>query len=171
MAAGYKMSVKLPVRDLFGDISSEHGNVHFSSSNDEWSTPQDIFESLHKTYNFTLDPCSNGNAKCENHFSIADNGLVRPWAPHTVFMNPPYSQIGKWMAKAWEESTKGAVVVSLIPSRTDTKWWHSYVMQGEIQFIRGRLKFGDAKHGAPFPSAIVVFDHHRAVTTHTKEQA
>ena len=70
-------------------------------------------------------------------------------------MNPPYGrEIGRWMKKASEAS---ATVVCLVPARTDTAWWHDYAMQGEIEFLRGRLKFGDSKNSAPFPSAIVVF--------------
>ena len=74
-------------------------------------------------------------------------------------MNPPYGRvIGHWMKKAYEESLSGAKVVCLVPSRTDTAWWHDYAMKGQIEFIRGRLKFGDAKNSAPFPSAIVIFE-------------
>jgi hypothetical protein len=70
-------------------------------------------------------------------------------------MNPPYGRdIGKWMKKASESD---ATVVCLVPARTDTKWWHDYAMKGEITFIRGRLKFGNAVNSAPFPSAVVVF--------------
>ena len=73
-------------------------------------------------------------------------------------MNPPYGrEISKWMKKAWKESKKGTLVVCLIPSRTDTKWWHEYAQRGDVKFIRGRLKFGNSKNSAPFPSAIVVF--------------
>ncbi len=73
-------------------------------------------------------------------------------------MNPPYGrEIKKWMEKAYLESTKGAVVVCLVPARTDTAWWHDYAMLGKVRFIRGRLKFSGAKHSAPFPSAVVVF--------------
>jgi len=47
----------------------------------------------------------------------------------------------------------------LIPSRTDTKYWHDYIMKAdEIRFIKGRLKFGNAKNSAPFPSCVVVFN-------------
>jgi site-specific DNA-methyltransferase (adenine-specific) len=50
----------------------------------------------------------------------------------------------------------------LIPARTDTRYWHDYVMKAaEIHFVKGRLKFGDSKNSAPFPSAVVVFDHNR----------
>lgn len=51
----------------------------------------------------------------------------------------------------------GATVVCLLPARTDTRWWHSYCAKGEIHFVPGRLKFGNAKHSAPFPCAVVVF--------------
>ena len=74
-------------------------------------------------------------------------------------MNPPYGrQIGRWMRKAYEESLQGALVVCLVPARTDTAWWHDYAAKGSVRFIRGRLKFGRAASSAPFPSALVVFE-------------
>jgi DNA modification methylase len=73
-------------------------------------------------------------------------------------MNPPYGrEIGKFIAKAYEQSLQGTTVVCLLPARTDTTWWHKYCMQGEIRFLKGRLKFGNSKNSAPFPSAIVIF--------------
>lgn len=76
-----------------------------------------------------------------------------------VFCNPPYSQISAWVKKAWEEATKpNTIVVLLIPARTDTKYFHGYIKdRSEIRFLKGRLKFGDSKNSAPFPSMIVVF--------------
>lgn len=62
------------------------------------------------------------------------------------------------MAKAFHESRReGTTVVCLVPARTDTAWWHNFAMRGEVRFIRGRLKFGNAKSNAPFPSALVIF--------------
>ena len=74
-------------------------------------------------------------------------------------MNPPYGrEITKWMQKAYESSRQGVTVVCLVPSRTDTKWWHDYVMfADEIRFVKGRLKFDGHKNSAPFPSAVVIF--------------
>lgn len=76
-----------------------------------------------------------------------------------VFCNPPYSQISKWVEKAFEEGHKpNTLVVLLIPSRTDTKYFHDYILhRAEIRYIKGRLKFGDQKNSAPFPSMIVIF--------------
>ena len=132
--------------------------VMFSSQDDVWSTPQWLYDSLHKEFGFTLDPCSDGNnAKCKNFFTLQDNGLLKDWGIETVFMNPPYSQCADWMRKAYGSAQEGATVVCLVPSRTDTDWWHKYAMKGEIRFLKGRLKFGTADNSAPFPSAIIVF--------------
>lgn len=125
---------------------------------DVWSTPQWLFDALDKEFGFTLDPCSDGtNAKCENFYTPKENALLRDWKTETVFMNPPYSECEDWMRKAYGAALEGATVVCLVPSRTDTNWWHEYAMKGEIRLLRGRLKFGDCKDSAPFPSAVIVF--------------
>ena len=131
----------------------------FSSKTDDWATPQDFFDAWNALYDFELDVCANhDNAKCQNYFTIEEDGLQQDWEAKRCWMNPPYGrEIGKWMEKAYKESKKGATVVCLVPARTDTAWWHDYAMQGSITFIRGRLKFGDSKNSAPFPSAVVVF--------------
>ena len=136
---------------------SDLTDIMFSSETDEWSTPQWLYDALNKEFGFTLDPCSNGNAKCERFYVPADAPLNRDWGTETVFMNPPYSDVADWMRKAYGAAQEGATVVCLIPSRTDTDWWHRYAMKGEIRLLRGRLKFGDAVNSAPFPSAVVVF--------------
>ena len=133
----------------------------FSSKTDLWATPRDFFDRLNDEFRFTLDPCTNGvNAKCSKFYTEKENGLVQDWSGERVFMNPPYGRvIGDWIRKAYEEGAKeNTIVVALIPARTDTKYWHDYVMKAdEIRFVKGRLKFGDSKNAAPFPSAVVVF--------------
>ena len=133
-------------------------NVHFSSATDMWATPQDFFNKYNAIYNFEIDVCAiTDNAKCKKYFSPEDNGLMQEWRG-VCWMNPPYGRgIGEWMRKAYESSKQGAIVVCLVPARTDTAWWHDYAMKGNIEFIRGRLKFGGSKNSAPFPSAVVVF--------------
>ena len=133
-------------------------NVHFSSMTDLWSTPQNLFDKLNRIHGFMLDVCADDtNHKCSRYYTKEQNGLLMPWFG-VCWMNPPYGrEIGAWVKKAYESSLEGSKVVCLLPSRTDTKWWHDYCMKGNIEFIRGRLKFGDAKNSAPFPSAIVIF--------------
>lgn len=124
----------------------------------EWETPQWLFDMYNEDFQFEVDVCAlPENAKCKKYFTPTQDGLKQEWLG-VCWMNPPYGrEIKHWVRKAYESSQKGATVVCLLPSRTDTAWWHDYVMQGEITFLRGRLKFGNAKHGAPFPSAVVVF--------------
>jgi site-specific DNA-methyltransferase (adenine-specific) len=132
----------------------------FSSATDQWATPPLFFERWDGVFRFTLDVCADAsNAKCARYFTREQDGLHQAWAPEICWMNPPYGrEIGRWVRKAYEESHKGATVVCLLPARTDTAWWHDYVMKhASITFIRGRLKFGDAKSGAPFPSVIATF--------------
>jgi len=133
----------------------------FSHKSDEWSTPQALFDELNKEFHFTLDVCANfQNKKCDNFFDERRNGLIQSWGKAVCFMNPPYSKIADWMEKAYAESQSGATVVAIAPSRTDTRWFHKFCYRNpdcEIRFIKGRLRFGNSKNSAPFPSMILVF--------------
>ena len=135
-------------------------SVMFSSNSDEWATPANFFAKLNEEFHFTLDACATAeNHKCERYFTEQDDGLTQNWKGETVFCNPPYSKIAQWVKKAWKEGRKeGTTVVLLIPARTDTKYFHEYIYhKSEIRFIKGRLKFGNSKNSAPFPSMIVVY--------------
>ena len=133
----------------------------FSSKTDQWATPQDFFDKLDEEFHFTLDPCADEfNHKCNTYFTEADNGLTQSWLGHTVFCNPPYgSEIKAWVKKCHDESAENNItIVMLIPARTDTQYFHEYIYgKAEIRFIKGRLKFGNSKNSAPFPSMIVIF--------------
>lgn len=131
----------------------------FSSKSAEWETPQDFFDKLNAEFDFTLDVCaSEKNKKCSRYFSKEEDGLSKFWEG-VCFMNPPYGkEISKWIKKAYESAGDGTIVVGLLPARTDTKYFHEYVYhKAEIRFIRGRLKFGNSKNSAPFPSMIVIW--------------
>lgn len=132
--------------------------VHYSSATGEWATPQALFDVLDAEFHFELDVCAlPSSAKCARYFCPAHDGLAQEWTG-TIWMNSPYGrEIGKWLAKAREASKHGATVVCLVPARTDTAWWHDHCWDAEVRLLRGRVKFGTATSGAPFPSAVVVF--------------
>lgn len=140
----------------------EGGAAHMST-HDDWETPAALFEALNERYSFTLDPCATDeNAKCAKYYTAQDDGLSQSWAGEVVFCNPPYGrQIGRWVEKCAKEAAS-AVVVMLIPARTDTAYFHEFIYhQARIEFIRGRLKFerGGVPLGpAPFPSMLVYFN-------------
>lgn len=167
-------------------------DVHFSSDTVEWPTPDDLLAQVRKAYPITLDVCAtDANHKCPDYFTKEIDGLAQEWRG-VCWMNPPYGNpehpckskckkkkckkrghhcdkyvpgIRDWVRKAAESAdTLGSVVVTLLPSRTDTVWWHEFCepilrgkKPGEVIFLKGRLTFGDAETPAPFPSVIVVF--------------
>ena len=142
----------------------------FKTSNDDtWTTPRSFFDRYNSTFNFSLDAAAlqsstlvPSNWYGPDHPEQARRDAFRnDWASDsnggTVWLNPPYGRtIKDWVAKAEDESKKGCTVVLLVPSRTDTSWWHEHCIAYEIEFIRGRLKFGNQPNSAPFPSAVVV---------------
>ena len=135
-----------------------------TSGNDIWGTPQDFFDMLNAEFGFTLDPCAtHENAKCENYYTAEDDGLHQSWEG-AVFVNPPFSQLSHkpWAHKCWESAQKGATVVLLIPVRSDTRYWHNWVMRAsELRFVRGRVRFvredGQSGGTPPFPCVVAVF--------------
>lgn len=134
--------------------------VLFSSKKENWETPQQLFDELNKEFNFTVDVASDeNNYKVLKHYTKKEDGLQQNWENETVWCNPPYGrEIGKWIKKAFNSCR--ATTIMLIPARTDTKWFHEYIYKKnnvEIRFLKGRLKFGNSKNSAPFPSMIVIF--------------
>ena len=127
-------------------MKKEITELMFSKKTDHWSTPKDIYE-FYEIHNY-YDPCPL-NSKF--------NGL-KEIKRDKIFINPPYSDIKTWVDYSINQIDKGLsqIIVLLVPSRTDTKWFHKLLHYGvNIQFIKGRLKFGDQKNTAPFPSCFI----------------
>jgi site-specific DNA-methyltransferase (adenine-specific) len=135
-------------------------SVHYSSKSALWETPDDFYQRLYVEFGFTTDVAAlPTNTKCRSFYTPEMDGLAQDWRG-VLWLNPPYGrEISRWVAKAYQAAQEnGATVVCLLPARTDTKWWHTYVMRAaEIRFVRGRLKFSNAVSSAPFPSAVVIF--------------
>lgn len=153
---------------------------------DEWMTPIWLYELLHKEFHFTLDPAADEeSALCDFYFDKESNGLESDWFDN-VFVNPPYSQLRKWLTKGLYEANhnkKVRTVALLAPARTDTKAWWESARFGEVRFLPGRLRFrlnranqelvrlrnmervasgrpllDPEGTSAPFPSAVVIFN-------------
>lgn len=144
-------------------IARVRNDGRWHSRGSDWATPKELYEELDKEFHFTLDVCaSDWNTKHKNYFTEKDDALAKDWGNNICFMNPPYGKVlNDWMKKAFESSQNGSIVVCLVPSATDTTWWHNYAMLGEIRFLRGRPKFL-TKEGTwqqTFsPSVIVIFN-------------
>jgi phage N-6-adenine-methyltransferase len=145
------------VREVVDEKRADKMAVHYSSATDEWATPQDFYDAVNDEFGFDLDVCAlETSAKCDRYFTPDTDGLAQEWTG-TVWMNPPYGDVIKdWVAKAHQSALAGATVVCLVPARTDTAWFHDHCFPGEVRFIKGRLRFGQAEASAPFPSALVI---------------
>jgi phage N-6-adenine-methyltransferase len=131
----------------------------------EWGTPPAIYEALDVEFDFTLDAAASGsNAKHVRYVAKDTDALAISWQDERVFCNPPYGRALKaWCAKALQEATEhNALVVMLIPARTDVRWFHDIVLpHAEIRFIRGRLSYTrpgkTGRCNAPFASMVAIF--------------
>lgn len=146
--------------------------VMFGKATDEWETPQGTFDELNLEFGFDIDVAAAlANLKCWEYFDAEADALTRDWNIRKdgrthCWCNPPYSKCAEFVAKAAAEARKGVTTVMLIPSRTDTKYWHEFIWDREkhqprpgveVRFIKGRLKFGNSQNSAPFPSVVIVF--------------
>lgn len=132
-------------------------------SHDNWRTPTELFSVLDQEFRFGLDAAASvENALCPEFLTKQQNSLVRDWAADAVWCNPPYSLIGPFVQKAFEQSNEMRnTTVILIPAYTDPKYWSDYVMKAhEVRFLKGRLSFldedGMKKTSARFPSVLVI---------------
>lgn len=160
-------------------------NVVLAKGSDFWGTPLSIFEPYHQEFRFTID----ASADATNHLlsrwwgpgsTLGEDALTASWVGETCWLNPPYSRIRAFTEKArYEQIINGVTTVMLIPSRTDTRYWHDYIWdrscstwhQGiEGRFHKGRIKFWKTDEPdkqtqtAPFPSVFVIFRGHRRIS-------
>lgn len=143
--------------------------THASSVEDKWTTPRDFFQRYNDIFDFKLDAAALSNSTLvpgnwygpDHPDEERRDAFKRNWGSDSgggaVWLNPPYGRtISNWVHKADVESKSGVTIVCLVPSRTDTGWWHNSCIHHEIIFVRGRLKFGSHPSPAPFPSALVI---------------
>ena len=141
-------------------------NSRTEDSKDNYETPQYFFDILNNEFHFTLDVCADEyNHKLFRYYTIEDDGLKQDWSGEVCWCNPPFKHVKHWAKKCYEESKKpNTTVVMILPSRTETEYWHKYIMKSyEIRFCKGRVNFvlnGVVKKGVNFPLAIAIFREH-----------
>lgn len=143
----------------------------FRRASDEWMTPLALYLVYHQRYGFTIDGAATAeNTHCGRFWDATQDALAQSWANETVWLNPPYSRIAPFLAKARAEQASNATTVLLVPARTDTRWFHDHLWDrrthhwqtgvGPVEFLKGRVRFeragGAPAMGAPFPSMVVV---------------
>jgi len=138
---------------------------------DERETPNELFDPLNNEFHFDVDVAAmQSNAKLPKYFHITENGLKQDWAPMRCFMNPPYSDIPRWLDKATKEMNKGALIVGILPIDSSTRWFHDYIWDESInnwrdgikvRFPSRRFKFDKYTNSAKFATMIVIMNNER----------
>lgn len=139
------------------------------SERQDWGTPMAFMRYLEESFAFypTLDAAASAtNTKAGRYFSIVDDSLNQDWFGN-VWLNPPFgAELPKFLEKCSQEIRREEVnrIITLIPARTDTKWFHEIVLPSAsvVYLIKGRFNFVSpgAVEGAnaPFPSMLVIWD-------------
>lgn len=124
----------------------------WSSENQKAQTPKEVWQILEAEFGKMFDPCPP--------HPLWD-GLKIEWSSKQVnYVNPPYNECGKWMEKAVQEMKKNKKVCALIPCRSHTNWFHSFVIPyaSEIRFVKNGVRFQGFKRKSPFSICIVIYD-------------
>lgn len=127
----------------------------FGKKNDDVETPDWLFEALTREFDFNYDPCP---FKWDPIRHFDKDGLTSEWGERN-FVNPPFSEIKRWVLKGVEQWKKGKLVVFLISARVGTKYWidHIWTKATEIRFIQGLIAFKGYEKPLPVPLAIVIY--------------
>lgn len=142
---------------------------------DDRATPPEWFAELHARFRFTLDAAAAAhNTKLPRYFDYEKNGLAQSWAGERVWVNPPFSNLQAWVAKASGEAASTPLIVMLLPAnRTEQVWWHAYIEPFRdrprsglrVEFVRGRKRFikagaesVEANERPPFGVCLVIWE-------------
>ena len=127
---------------------------NYNSVSQSWGTPDSIYKKLNDEFHFTHDPCPFP-------MPITD-GLTSEWGDSN-FCNPPFRDLKKWCKKCYEEYKKGKKVVLLMPCRSNSVYFHNYVLPYcDIRFVKGKVNFKnldqseDNSDGGGFKDPIII---------------
>lgn len=128
-------------------------------------TPPEFMDHLYAAFGeVDLDPCAHRLSPVVARRRIlleeGGDGLADEWSGRLAFVNPPFSELTRWLQRAHDEWTAGRVemVVCLVPVRTDSALFHDRLSaDADIYLLRGRIRFLDPRGGAqPTPFSLMV---------------
>lgn len=149
---------RAPERAYWGEGDKEDRDSRF--------TPHDFMADIYAAFGeIDLDPCGHVLspivARRRILLSEGGDGLVDAWSGRLAFVNPPFSQLLKWLRRAHDQWQAGNVetIVCLVPVRTDSSWFHETLSAAaDIYLLKGRVRFlnsqGKGQH-TPFSMMVL----------------
>lgn len=126
-------------------------NLQNININDEWESPKKLVFDFFKKHD--LHPVMDVAASHTNHlldvyFTKYINAFHFNWTKD-FYMNPPYSDVGKWVARAYDQHKLFNVTgIALIYAKVGNTWWHKYIYDSDKDIwladfypIKHRLQF------------------------------
>ena len=125
--------------------------VMWSKKDQYAQTPKEVLMPLIEEWGILNDVCPAEPQR--------DNLAEQAEWEKVSYCNPPYSAMDAWVNKIIQQWRKEKTIVLLCPARTNTNWWHDYIIPfaSEIRFVRQGIKFKGYKKKSPFPTALVIF--------------
>lgn len=136
---------RAPERSYWGQGDKDDRDSRF--------TPPDFMDGIYTAFGeIDLDPCANLLSPVIAHrrilLSEGGDGLTDEWSGRLAFVNPPFSELLKWLRRAHDQWRTGMVetVVCLVPVRTDSAWFHNTLSaDADIYLLQGRVRFLDSQ--------------------------
>lgn len=121
---------------------------NFGWDANDYMTPPELYQKALRRFRvdvFDLDTCcSIENIPAKEYYKNKQvDGLTAEWR-QLNWCNPPFNECKKWIAKAYIEQQKGNSTVMLIPVRTETAYWHEYILYNKdvyIEWLRKGYRF------------------------------
>lgn len=140
-------------------------------SKQDYQTPPEFIAALKLRLaidNFSIDLAATVENRValfhydEGMDALADRNSWNPAPGGWAFLNPPYSNIAPWVAKAYREGGAfGAHIAMLVPASTGANWWRDYVhRKAHVLFLNGRLTFVGATGPYPKDCALLLYTPH-----------
>ncbi len=133
-------------------------------SKQTYETPWDFVHKVEKRLgidHFAVDlAASFENRKAPEWLAEDDDSLASNWDWAKLldggwgWLNPPYTNIGKWAKKCHETQLKGGDVALLVPAAVGSNWFRDYVHnKAFVLALNGRISFDGV---GPYPKDLML---------------
>jgi hypothetical protein len=115
-----------------------------SSDSPDWCTPPEVLDPVRAFAAIRFDPFSNAGSivGAQESICLPSDSLLLDWPlDGLIWCNPPYGrELARCAAKIAEQARRGAELITLVPARTDTRWWKVLAPRVWCAW-RGRITF------------------------------
>ena len=138
--------------------------AHWQVNKDVRFTPPELLKAIVEVVGkISLDPAGDPRSfvSAKRTITEAEDGLSVPWSGKLAFVNPPFSDLSRWMHRccdAWD-ANEIEQMLALFPARTETVAYRTRIFgTADTLFLPRRLRFyaDDHEQLPPSPFALMM---------------